>query len=247
MNPPFSASPGVDRIRHDADLRHIRSAFSMLTPGRAAGGDLVGPLRPRRRRLGGRIRIARPARARRVHRTAIDGRAYARRGTTFDTRLTVLDRGGDATRARIYAGHTRVERTPPTCSRSSPRTDAAAPAHPASCRAPTSSAVHPAPQARTGQSVPATAAHGPAEATSHTTGAPVAALAYEADPGSIRRRAIHDRRAPTQASGPYEPWRPCAIHVPGAVAHPDAAGAVGRHGGGAAPGAHLPSHPARAA
>ena len=30
MNPPFSASPGVDRIRHDADLRHIRSAFSML-------------------------------------------------------------------------------------------------------------------------------------------------------------------------------------------------------------------------
>ena len=32
MNPPFSASPGVDRIRHDADLRHIRSAFSMLPP-----------------------------------------------------------------------------------------------------------------------------------------------------------------------------------------------------------------------
>ena len=25
----------------------------------------------------------------------IDGRVYARRGTTFDTRLTVLDRGGD--------------------------------------------------------------------------------------------------------------------------------------------------------
>ena len=33
MNPPFSASPGVDRIRHHADLRHIRSAFSMLPPG----------------------------------------------------------------------------------------------------------------------------------------------------------------------------------------------------------------------
>ena len=33
MNPPFSASPGVNRIRHDADLRHIRSAFSMLAPG----------------------------------------------------------------------------------------------------------------------------------------------------------------------------------------------------------------------
>ena len=43
MNPPFSASPGVDRTRKDADLRqcqpappdlrHIRSAFSMLPPG----------------------------------------------------------------------------------------------------------------------------------------------------------------------------------------------------------------------
>ena len=33
MNPPFSASPGVQRIRHDADLRHLRSAFSMLPAG----------------------------------------------------------------------------------------------------------------------------------------------------------------------------------------------------------------------
>ena len=37
MNPPFSASPGVQRIRHEADLRHLRSAFSMLP----AGGRLV--------------------------------------------------------------------------------------------------------------------------------------------------------------------------------------------------------------
>ena len=27
MNPPFSATPGVDRIRHDADLRHIARHF----------------------------------------------------------------------------------------------------------------------------------------------------------------------------------------------------------------------------
>ena len=33
MNPPFSASPGIERIRHHADLHHIRSAFSMLPPG----------------------------------------------------------------------------------------------------------------------------------------------------------------------------------------------------------------------
>ena len=61
MNPPFSATPGVDRIRHDADLRHIRSAFSMLPPGgrlvtitsaNCIPGDAAwrGHLRLRRRR-----------------------------------------------------------------------------------------------------------------------------------------------------------------------------------------------------
>ena len=102
MNPPFSASPGVDRTRHDADLRHIRSAFSMLppggrlvaissshcTPGDPAWADAFASLDP-------------PART--VFTAPIDGRAYARRGTTFDTRLTVLDRGGEQ-QGQVYAG-----------------------------------------------------------------------------------------------------------------------------------------------
>ena len=91
MNPPFSVSPGVNRIRHDADLRHLRSAFSMLPvggrlaaitsanciPGDAAWTDAF-------ERLDARV----------VFSTVVDGRAYARHGTTFDTRLTVLDKGG---------------------------------------------------------------------------------------------------------------------------------------------------------
>ena len=91
MNPPFSATPGVDRIRHDADLRHIRSAFSMLPPGGrlvtitsancipgdAAWRDTFDSVD------GGACT---------VFTMAIDGRAYARRGTGFDTRLTVLER-----------------------------------------------------------------------------------------------------------------------------------------------------------
>ena len=102
MNPPFSASPGVDRIRHYADLRHIRSAFSMLppggrlvaissshcTPGDPAWADAFASLDP-------------PART--VFTAPIDGRIYARRGTTFDTRLTVLDRGGEQ-QGQVYAG-----------------------------------------------------------------------------------------------------------------------------------------------
>ena len=87
MNPPFSATPAVDRITRDADLRHVRSAASMLPPGgrlvtitsaHCAPADTVGRLDP-------------PARC--IFTMAIDGRAYARRGTGFDTRLTVLERG----------------------------------------------------------------------------------------------------------------------------------------------------------
>ena len=87
MNPPFSATPGVDRSRHDADLRHVRSAASMLplggrlvtiTSAHCVLGNAVGRLDP-------------PARC--IFTMAIDGRAYARRGTGFDTRLTVLERG----------------------------------------------------------------------------------------------------------------------------------------------------------
>ena len=91
MNPPFSASPGVQRIRHEADLRHIRSAFSMLP----AGGRLVaitsaGCIPGDAAWSRAFERLDPPPRT--VFSIAIDGRAYARRGTTFDTRLTVIDR-----------------------------------------------------------------------------------------------------------------------------------------------------------
>ncbi len=77
MNPPFSASPGVERIRHHVDLHHIRSAISMLppggrlvaissshcVPGDAAWQDAFASLDP-------------PAHA--VFTAPIDGHAYAR-------------------------------------------------------------------------------------------------------------------------------------------------------------------------
>ena len=94
MNPPFSATPGIDRIRHDADLRHIRSAFSMLPPGgrlaaitsaHCVPGDAAW--RDAFASMGGGART--------VFTMAIDGRAYARRGTGFDTRLTVIERSAE--------------------------------------------------------------------------------------------------------------------------------------------------------
>ena len=94
MNPPFSATPGVDRIRHDADLRHVRSAFSMLPPG----GRLVtivsaGCVPGDTAWTDAFARLDPPARC--LFTMAIDGRAYARRGTGFDTRLTVLERSSE--------------------------------------------------------------------------------------------------------------------------------------------------------
>ena len=206
MNPPFSASPGVDRIRHHADLHHIRSAFSMLppggrlvaissahcVPGDAAWADAFASLDP-------------PAHA--VFTAPIDGRAYARRGTTFDTRLTVLDRGGEKP-ARVYAGH--------------PVRDASHLLDVVASTVPARRPIEPVPGAdlfgqapapRPKQTRPTRTAKQELQPVEHDWGS-VAELAYEAVPagGGPAKGA--------QPSGPYARWRASSIHVPGAVEHP---------------------------
>ena len=91
MNPPFSASPNVARRRHDADLRHLRSACSMLPPGGRLVAITSSNCFPDDTARSGAFRRLDPP-ACPVFTIAIDGRAYARHGTSFDTRLTVLDR-----------------------------------------------------------------------------------------------------------------------------------------------------------
>ena len=211
MNPPFSASPGVDRIRHDADLRHIRSAFSMLppggrlvaissshcVPGDAAWQDAFASLDP-------------PAHV--AFTAPIDGRAYARRGTTFDTRLTVLDRGGEKP-ARVYAGH-------PVRDAGHLRPEGLLRA--VTATVPARRPIEPVPGADLFGQAPAprptrakrtrTAAHRP-EPKPHDWG-PVAEFAYEAVPAGAGAAGA------AQPSGPYARWRASGIHVPGAVEHP---------------------------
>ncbi len=203
MNPPFSASPGVERIRHHVDLHHIRSAFSMLppggrlvaissahcVPGDAAWVDAFASLDP-------------PAHA--VFTAPIDGRAYARRGTTFDTRLTVLDRGGEK-HGQIYAGH--------------PVRDAGHLLQVVTSTVPARRPIEPVPGADLFGQAPAprprrtsTAAHRP-EPKPHDWG-PVAELAYEAVPAGPGSAGA------AQPSGPYARWRASSIHIPGADEHP---------------------------
>ncbi len=206
MNPPFSATPGVDRTRRDADLRHVRSAASMLPPGgrlvtitsaHCAPGDAVGRLEP-------------PARC--IFTMAIDGRAYARRGTGFDTRLTVLERGAGP--AMNVDGTARAENAAElldaVISRLPPRSPITAPPAPASPArdlfgkpvAP-KSATHRAPR-------PAST---PESRRAHGWG-PISELMVETGPVE----PVAD--SPDNNAGPYAPWRPGIVRVSGAARHP---------------------------
>ena len=208
MNPPFSATPGVDRITRDADLRHVRSAASMLPPGgrlvtitsaHCAPGDTVGRLDP-------------PARC--IFTMAIDGRAYARRGTGFDTRLTVLERGAGpdieldgtarATNARELLDAV-IARMPPR------QTIAPAPVPAGPARDLFGKPVAPKPEKPRGPKP----ASSPETRQSHDWG-PVSELVVESGPVEP---ADTDSDASTD-TGPYAPWRPRAVRVLGAVEHP---------------------------
>jgi predicted RNA methylase len=102
MNPPFSAMANVSGRVADAGFRHITSALNRLAPGGrlvAITGANVGPDLPDWRdafaRLQERGTIAFTA--------AIAGSIYAKHGTTFATRLTVIDKAPAADPAMLRA------------------------------------------------------------------------------------------------------------------------------------------------
>lgn len=83
MNPPFSAALHMQGRVSDADFHHVRSALSRL----AFGGRLVTITGHNfsYERLNGAVRFS----------CVIDGDVYAKHGTTFETRLTVIDKVTD--------------------------------------------------------------------------------------------------------------------------------------------------------
>jgi hypothetical protein len=91
MNPPFSAAAHVQGPVADAALRHITSALARVAEGGrlvAITGAGLSPDHPTWRDAF----IHLQERGRIVFSAAIDGRVYARQGTTVETRLTVIDR-----------------------------------------------------------------------------------------------------------------------------------------------------------
>ncbi|HEY8248560.1 MAG TPA: strawberry notch family protein [Hyphomicrobium sp.] len=91
MNPPFSALAHVSGRVADAGFRHIASALNRLAPGGrlvTITGANVGPDFPDWR--GAFVRLQ--ERGRIVFSATIAGSVYAKHGTTFPTRLTVIDK-----------------------------------------------------------------------------------------------------------------------------------------------------------
>jgi hypothetical protein len=91
MNPPFSAAAHVDGAVADATMRHVASALARVAEGGrlvAITGASFSPDHPSWREAFVRLQ----ERGRVVFSAAVDGRVYARHGTTVETRLTVIDR-----------------------------------------------------------------------------------------------------------------------------------------------------------
>ncbi|CAM5557001.1 hypothetical protein FALB51S_00130 [Frigidibacter albus] len=96
MNPPFSAVANVDGRTTEATARHLRSALARLAPGGrlvAITGASFAPDAPAWSETFGRLTES----AHLVFTGAVSGAAFAKHGTSFETRISVFDkcRGGE--------------------------------------------------------------------------------------------------------------------------------------------------------
>jgi len=97
MNPPFSAVANVDARTTEATARHLRSALARLAPGGrlvAITGAGFAPVAPAWAETFARLTET----AHLVFTGAVSGAAFAKHGTSFETRISVFDkcRGGEA-------------------------------------------------------------------------------------------------------------------------------------------------------
>lgn len=102
MNPPFSAGLHVEGRVADAAWRHLTSAFARLAPGGrlvAITGSGLSPDNPKWRNAFTGLQEQGTV----VFSAAIEGKVYARHGTTTETRLTVIDKIAAADPAKLVA------------------------------------------------------------------------------------------------------------------------------------------------
>ena len=228
MNPPFSTTPGVDRRRRGADLLHVRAAFALLPPGGRLVAVTGHGCLPGGKDWTGAFGCLDPP-PRTVFSVAVDGRAYARRGTGFATRLTVVDRDPGRTPSVSIDPNARVNDAgallravvrgvPPRLPLAPVPGDlfgsmpVKAPAVKAERRP-----VEVAEQAGSRSTKP--------EAPETHGWGPVAELAYETggadgEGGCGDADADATEHPSTGAGAVYEPWRPRTVRIAGAAEHP---------------------------
>ncbi len=106
MNPPFSAVANVDGRTTEATARHLRSALARLAPGGrlvAITGAGFAPDAPAWAETFSRL----TERADLVLTGAVSGGAFAKHGTSFETRISVFDKCRGGERGGISADLTR--------------------------------------------------------------------------------------------------------------------------------------------
>lgn len=228
MNPPFSAGINVEGIVTDAAWRHLQSAFARLTPGGrlvTITGSSLSPDNPKWRNSFVRLQEQGTV----AFSAGIAGSVYARHGTTFETRLTVIDKIPATDRKQLIPSkgtapdlHTLLDwvmgvppRSPSSASNSIGalsngilRDVAAKMAARKAAGAMRPAAIaRPAGQPRAGQPKTRPAAIG---VTNHD----VVELAYELRDAAPAANA-------QVADGIYEPYQLQSIHIPDARPHPD--------------------------
>ncbi len=100
MNPPFSRSAGSSKLASGTDLRHVAAAYRALR----SGGRLVAITSANRDPSANGWRHAFPDRQPApdvLFTSHIAGRLYRSRGTTYETRLTVIEKPGEKTRGTV--------------------------------------------------------------------------------------------------------------------------------------------------
>ena len=100
MNPPFSRSAGSSKLASGTDLRHVAAAYRALRPG----GRLIAITSANRDPSTSGWRHAFPDRQPApdvLFTSPVAGRLYRSRGTTYETRLTVLEKPGEKTRGTV--------------------------------------------------------------------------------------------------------------------------------------------------
>lgn len=216
MNPPFSAVANVDRRSTEATARHLRSALARLAPGGrlvAITGAGFAPDAPAYAETFGCLTES----AHLVFTSAVSGAAFAKHGTSFETRISVFDKCRGGEQGGITAGLARS--ISPDVAHLLARITAEVPprleldAGVGACSQPISS-FRGIPGRSSGLTARPSRSTASAKMDTHVTTPDVEDLVY------TPRKTADDHGSARLSDAIYETFRLQAIDIPGAAPHP---------------------------